>query len=105
MIQDTADGVSLEKTAAEINRHQTTVFGMRHKFLSLLEEENEESVISKQCEADEKYVSESHKGLMDVTVDEESRTIIVCKKPRKKLRGVSHQKVCMGTVVERGDGS
>ena len=105
VIQDTADGVSLEKTAAEINRHPTTVFRMRHKFLSFLEEENEKSVITKPCEADEKYISESHKGLMDVTVDEESKTIIVCKKPRKKLRGISHQKVCLGTVVERGGSS
>lgn len=105
VIQDTAEGVSLEKTAAEINRHPTTVFRMRHKFLSFLEEENEENVINKPCEADEKYISESHKGLVDVTIDETSKTIIVGKIPRKKLRGISHQKVCLGTVVERGGSS
>ena len=83
VIQDTGEGVSLEKTAAEINRHPTTVFRMRHKFLSFLEEENEENVINKPCEADEKYISESHKGLVDVTIDETSKTIIVGKIPGK----------------------
>lgn len=105
VIQDTADGVSLEKTAAEINRHPSTVFRMRHKFLFFLEAENEESMITKPCETDEKYISESHKGLMDVEIDEENKVITVVKKTDKKLRGVSHQKVCLGTVVERGGSS
>lgn len=78
MIQDTADGVSLEKTAAEINRHPTTVFRMRHKFLSFLEEENGENVITKPCEADEKYVSKSCK-------------VIYVKNPKKAERYLSSE--------------
>lgn len=55
VIEDTFNNVSLEKTAAKIDKHTVTVFRMRHKLLAFLEAANEETVLSKPCEADEKY--------------------------------------------------
>lgn len=100
VIKDTISGVPIAETAAEINRHVSTVFRMRHKFLSFIELLNEETSISKPCEADEKYINECHKGLVEAVVNDKQRTVTI-KKKEKTMKGISHQKVCMETIIER----
>lgn len=55
VIEDTFNNVSLETTAAKINKHTVIVFRMRHKLLAFLEASNEETVLNKPCEVDGKY--------------------------------------------------
>jgi transposase-like protein len=101
LIEDTISGVSIAKTAAEINRNPSTVFCMRHKFLAFITSLNDERKISKPCEADEKYIRECHKGLISAEIDEKSKTIRVKARNKKLVRGLSHEQVCVGTVIER----
>lgn len=54
--------------AAKIDKHTVIVFRMRHKLLAFLEAANEEIVLSKPCEADEKYINECHKGLVHAEI-------------------------------------
>ena len=61
---------------------------------------NEETSISKPCEADEKYINECHKGLVEAVVNDKQRTVTI-KKKEKTMKGISHQKVCMETIIER----
>jgi len=64
IIRDTVNGISIEKTAADLHLHHETVFNMRHKILFSIEEEerNNPTKLSGVCEADETYVLESYKG-------------------------------------------
>ena len=99
VIADTIDGVSLARTAARINRSETCVFHMRHKFLSFLEALDTETEVSKPSEADEKYIPECHKGLVKAEISD--KTIVISREKEEPCQGISNQKVCLGTVVER----
>ena len=102
VIEDTFEGISLERTAAEVNLHAVTIFHMRHKLLAFLEPENECSLLSKTTEADEKFVHECHKGLIKAEINEETKTITVTPEPKKQIDpGLGDDKTCIITAVER----
>jgi transposase-like protein len=101
VIEDTFNNVPLEKTAADISKHTVTVFHMRHKFLAFLEAANDETTLNKPCEADEKYINECHKGLVHAEVDHIKHQVTVYMPVRKKKAGISHDKVCLSSVIER----
>lgn len=100
LIKDTVNGVSIDKTAANLHLHHKTVFNMRHKILFALEQEegNNPTKLSGVCEADETYILESYKGT--------KLPIDFWRKPRKhgsvaEKRGISEEYVCVCTGVER----
>jgi transposase-like protein len=64
VIQDTVEGISLDKTAEALDLSHSTVFHMRHKILYCVEQAliNAPVVLEGVCEADETYVLESVKG-------------------------------------------
>ena len=102
VVEDTVNRKSLASTAAEIDRHVVTVFHMRHKFLSFIENHDEETVLRNTTEADEKYVHECHKGLVNAEIDHENRTITIKPEPKKQIdRGLGDDKSCIITAVER----
>ncbi len=106
LIEDTFEGKSLEATAAEINRHPVTVFHMRHKFLAALEAENEETVLTDTAEADEKYVHECHKGLVNAVIDRDHKLIYITPGSKKDIKpGICDDKTCIITAVQRLAGS
>ena len=60
---DTITGVPLSKTAENLDVSQYTAFRMRHKMLMALEQHEPSSVVLHgDCELDETFVLESHKG-------------------------------------------
>ena len=64
VISDTVNGVSIDKTADNLDLHHETVFNMRHKILYCVEQSliANPTVLTGACEADETYVLESEKG-------------------------------------------
>ena len=64
---------------------------MRHKFLSFIESLNEETSISKPCEADEKYINECHKGLVEAVVNDKQRTVTIKKKGKNDERHITSE--------------
>jgi transposase-like protein len=64
VIRDTVDGVSLARTARDIEVAESTVFHMRHKILNALEQELLENPVMLEgaCEIDETYILECEKG-------------------------------------------
>jgi len=64
VIRDTVEGVSLDKTAEELDLSHSTVFNMRHKILYCIEQSLLDAPVEMNgvCEADETYVLESVKG-------------------------------------------
>ncbi|MDR1256554.1 MAG: IS1595 family transposase [Spirochaetaceae bacterium] len=64
VIRDTADGVSMDKTAESPDLTHSTVFNMRHKILYSVEQAllGMPLQLNGVCEADETYVLESMKG-------------------------------------------
>lgn len=102
LIEDTVEGKSLESTAAEINRHVVTVFHMRHKFLNAIEAKNEETELTDTTEADEKYVHECHKGLVNAAIDHKNRVVVISPEQRKSTEpGLGDDKTCIITAVQR----
>lgn len=102
LIEDTIEEKTLESTAADIDRHPVTVFRMRHKFLASIEPENESVVLTDTTEADEKFIHESHKGLVKAEIDDDRKSVIIYQFPRKKTSpGLGDDKVCIFTVVQR----
>lgn len=88
-------GDSLDDTAYNCDVTHSTAFKMRHKIMSFLEINEDSIQVSEEVELDEKYLQESHKGKKIKGV-----------KPRKRgsaasKRGVSNEKVCLLTAVER----
>jgi transposase-like protein len=64
VIKDTVEGISLDKTAEDLDLSHPTVFHMRHKILCIVEQfitENPEK-LEGVCETDETYILESVKG-------------------------------------------
>ena len=64
VIRDTVSGISLDKTAAELEMAHSTVFNMRHKILNAIEQEilANPTMLEGTCEVDETYVLECEKG-------------------------------------------
>jgi transposase-like protein len=64
VIRDTVDGVSLAKTARELDITEPTVFHMRHKILNAIEQEflARPVMLEGVCEVDETYILECEKG-------------------------------------------
>jgi transposase-like protein len=60
VINDTVSGVSLRKTAKELEIAESTVFNMRHKILNAIEQEIMANPVTLEgaCEIDETYVLE-----------------------------------------------
>ena len=100
-LTDTFNNFSLETTAAKIDKHTVTVFRMRHKLLAFLEASNEEIALSKPCEADEKYINECHKGLVHAEINDARHQVTIYRPSLKRRTGISHDKVCLSSVVER----
>lgn len=99
VIRDTIDGISIDKTAESLDLAHSTVFNMRHKILSSVEQAILQSNIALEgvCEADETYVLESVKGRK---IAENYH-----RKPRKhgavaKKRGISDEYICVCTSVD-----
>lgn len=100
VIRDTVNGVSIDKTASELDLHHETVFNMRHKILFAIEQEEirNPTKLSGICEADETYILESYKGmkLPDDFWRSPRKHGAVATKP-----GLSNEYVCICTGIER----
>ena len=99
VIQDTIDGVSIDKTAEALDLSHPTVFRMRHKILYCVEQAilNTPVVLEGVCEADETYVLESVKGRK---IPEDYH-----RKPRRhgakaSKPGLSDEYICVCTSVD-----
>ena len=99
-IQDTVDGVSLDKSAQRLGFSHQTAFNMRHKLLLALEQmtDPEPATLSGICELDETFVLDSYKGKK---LPEE-----VGRKARKhgakaQKRGISSEYVCICAGIQR----
>ena len=64
VIEDTIHGVSIKKTATDLELSRQTIFNMRHKILSAIEQEilANPVLLEGTCEVDETYVLECEKG-------------------------------------------
>jgi hypothetical protein len=64
VIGDTLEGVSLDKTAADLGFSHATAFNFRHKILSALEtfEAQNPTILQGVCEIDDTYVLDDYKG-------------------------------------------
>lgn len=93
------EGASLEKIAASIGVSEQTAFSMRHKLMHALENDESRLKLSKMVELDEKYVMKSHKGRRIEGVEGRKRGEASSK------RGLSNNKVCLLTAVQRGPAS
>lgn len=100
IIRDTVEGISIDKTAANLHLDHKTVFNMRHKILFSMEQEESKNPtkLNGVCEADETYVLESYKG--------KKLPDNFWRKPRKhggvaEKRGLSNEYICVCTGVER----
>jgi len=98
VIQDTVDGISLDKTARSLDLSHSTVFHMRHKILYCVEQAllDADGMLEGVHEADETYVLESVKGRK---IPEEYH-----RKPRKhgakaSKTGLSKEYICVCTGV------
>ncbi len=99
VIQDTVEGVSIDKTAESLDLSHPTVFRMRHKILFAVEQAVMDADIQLEgvCEADETYVLESVKGSK---IHEGYH-----RKPRKhgakaSKPGISNEYICVCTSVD-----
>jgi len=96
---DTVNGVPLLKTAGNIGVSEDTAFRMRHKVLMALERRESSGVtLQGECELDETYVLESHKG---------KKIPEYWRPPRKhgavaQKPGLSSEQVCIMAGIERG---
>lgn len=102
VIRDTVAGISLDKTANSLDLHHSTVFNMRHKILTRVEDIIFSSPITLNgvCELDETYVLESVKGRKIPSNYH--------RKPRRhgskaSKSGLSNEQVCICAGVN-GDG-
>ncbi len=94
-IKSSVSGDSLDVTAEKCEVSHRTAFNMRHKIMAFLEKDEDSIKVADEVELDEKYVQESHKGRK-----------IEGKIPRHRgesatKRGISDEKVCLLTAVER----
>lgn len=94
---DTLMMVPIKETATKLRRSRKCVFLNRHKFLSLLESYlNKEKIeLDGTIEFDETYILESHKGKASLNRKARHRG------GHSKLRGISHEQVCVVTSTDR----
>ena len=102
VINDTVDGIPIDKTADSLDLHHETVFNMRHKILYCIEQSliTDPTVLTGVCETDETYVLESEKG--------RKLPQNYHRKPRKhgakaSKPGISNEYVCVCTSVTGAD--
>jgi transposase-like protein len=98
VISDTVNGVSIDRTADNLDLHHGTVFNMRHKILYVIEQSliANPTELAGVCETDETYVLESVKG-KKIPADYH-------RKPRKHgakaaKRGISDEYICVMSSV------
>lgn len=89
-------GDSIDTAASICEVTHVTAFKMRHKILSFLENNEDSIVVSDKVELDEKYIQRSHKGKKILGVEPRHRGVKASK------RGISDEKICLLTAVERG---
>jgi hypothetical protein len=98
VIEDTVNGVSLDKTSEKLGFSHTTAFNMRHKLLVALEQEerNNPTALIGNSETDETYMLESVKGkkILD-GYHRESRK----HGAKASKRGISNEHVCICASV------
>ena len=99
IMEDTLNGVSLLETAAQTNLHPITIFRNRHKLLDFIEANESGNCLSSIIELDETYVRESHKGLVDASI--EGKEVIITVHNEADKRGISNDKVCIITALQR----
>ncbi len=93
-------GLSLRKTAIKCGIHRNTAFAWRHKILDALQNMADSVVLNGIIEADETFFSVSYKG------DHKKSSFTLPRPAHKrgrstKLRGLSHEKVCVPCAVNR----
>lgn len=89
------NGDSLDRTAEKCYVTHRTAFNMRHKIMFFLEKNEDSIQVAEEVELDEKYVQESHKGKRIEGRPSRHRGKTASK------RGISDEKVCLLTAVER----
>ena len=95
LIEDTFERVSLKKTAEKLSISIYTAWRMRMKLLHVLEQLQNETVLSEEIELDEKYFLNSHKG-------KQIEGVVGRKRGGKaKKRGLSSEQICLPTVIQR----
>ena len=88
-------GDSMSATAAMCDVTHRTAFNMRHKIMTFLEKDEDSILVEEEVELDEKYVSESHKGKKIEGRPSRRRG------EKATKRGISDEKVCLLTAVQR----
>lgn len=95
-----SDKLSLRKTAAKMNVNKNTVFLLRHKVLSCIEEIRNRIKLKGDIEADETYESINLKGTRKANMPRYS-------KPRSSKggskRGISKHQVCIASAIDEYD--
>lgn len=94
-IRSSISGDSLDVTASKCDVSHRTAFNMRHKIMSFLEKNEDSIQVAEEVELDEKYLQESHKGKKIEGKPSRHRG------EKASKRGISDEKVCLLTAVER----
>jgi transposase-like protein len=99
VIRDTVDGVSIDMTASSLALSHSTVFHMRHKILTCVEQAllRAPSSLTGVCEADETYVLESVKGRK---IPEEYHRKARKHGSKAMKPGLSDEYICVCTSVD-----
>ncbi len=102
VINDTVDGISIDKTAENLDLSHVTVFNMRHKILKRLEDEflSTQKEIAGISEADETYVLESLKGKK---IPEDYHRGSRKHGAKASKPGISNEYICVCTSVDEDD--
>lgn len=103
VFDDTIDGLSIDKTAEKLDLSHVTVFHMRHKILTGLQNEvkSDNVQLANVSEFDETYVLESYKGS---PIPPEAHRIARKHGAVATKRGLSNEQVCICTAVGRDEG-
>lgn len=99
LIKLTLDGASLKYVSSALGISEQTSFNLRHKLLVALEKDEASIIVSDTAELDEKYLMRSHKGEPIPDVKGRKRG------DKASKRGLSCEKVCLLTAVQRGGSS
>ncbi len=90
-------GYSIRKSAEIVGINIATSFFWRHKILDCLKSFNGIGHVNGVVEADEVFFAESFKGTRPSKMPRKSRH----RGAQVKLRGISHEQVCVATAVDR----
>lgn len=94
-IKSSIAGDSLDTAAEKCDVTHRTAFSMRHRIMSFLEKNEDSIQVAEEVELDEKYLPESHKGKQIEGKVSKHRG------EKASKRGISDEKVCLLTAVER----